>query len=472
MKIVKYVLLLLLLAVIASTVFIATQDGKYDIHKEKVVKVPRAVLYNYINDYRNWENVGILTNNDTTAVFTYSANTSGSGAAAAWKVNGIDGKIQTIKAADNDSIVQKAVIDEQPSDISWRFNETGGGTKVTVRMKGELSFTDKAYAILNGGVKDKLESTLDKGLESLNNFLVHELSTYKIDVKGLVTKKDTYYIGQSATSTTGDVNKKVAELLPKLLAFIKENKIATNGSPFTIYKSFDRANNVAAYTVCVPIKEEIFTAPGSEIEGGNITAFNALKTTLNGDYSHLNKAWDAGRNEIRDKNMPENIDGKYIEVYTKNIQHTKKPSGWVTDIYIPVGPRTGAPEISPEAAQAATSANITAGTSAVKPAASTPAVKRTSTTTTTATKPAGTTTTKPAGTTTSKPVTTPKPGAATSSKPASGTATKPATSTTSKPAGSTSKPAAPTAGKPATAAKPKPTASKPASTSTPTSEFE
>ena len=471
MKIVKYVLLLLLLAVIASTVFIATQDGKYDIHKEKIVKVPTTVLYNYINDYRNWENVGILTNNDTTAVFTYSANTSGNGAAAAWKVNGIDGKIQTIKAADNDSIVQKAVIDGQPSDISWRFNETAGGTKVTVRMKGELSFTDKASAVLNGGVKDKLESTLDKGLESLNNFLVHELSTYKIDVKGLVTKKDTYYIGQSATSTTEEVNKKVAELLPKLLAFIKENKIATNGSPFTIYKSFDRANNTAAYTVCVPIKEEIFTAPGSEIEGGTINAFNALKTTLNGDYSHLTKTWDAGRNEIRDKNIPENIDGKYMEVYTKNIQHTKKPSGWVTDIYIPVGPRTGAPEISPEAVQAATSANITAGTSAVKPAATTPAVKRTSPTTTTTTKPAATTT-KPAGTTTSKPVITPKPGAATSPKPASGTATKPATSTTSKPAGSTSKPATTTAGKPATAAKPKPAASKPANSSTPTSEFE
>ena len=67
MKIIKYVFLLLLLSAIAVTVFIATQEGKYDIKEERVIKVPKTVLFNYINEYRNWENVGILTANDTTA---------------------------------------------------------------------------------------------------------------------------------------------------------------------------------------------------------------------------------------------------------------------------------------------------------------------------------------------------------------------------------------------------------------------
>ena len=77
MKIIKYVFLLLLLSAIAVTVFIATQEGKYDIKEERVIKVPKTVLFNYINEYRNWENVGILTANDTTAQYTYSENTFG-----------------------------------------------------------------------------------------------------------------------------------------------------------------------------------------------------------------------------------------------------------------------------------------------------------------------------------------------------------------------------------------------------------
>ena len=95
MKILKYIFLLLLLAGIAITVFIATQEGKYDIKKERLIKVSKPVLYNYINEYKNWENVGILSGNDTTAVYTFSQNTAGRDAFMAWKKNSKEGKVQT-----------------------------------------------------------------------------------------------------------------------------------------------------------------------------------------------------------------------------------------------------------------------------------------------------------------------------------------------------------------------------------------
>ena len=50
MKIIKYVFLLLLLGAIAVTVFIATQEGKYDIKEERLIKVPQTVLFNYIDE--------------------------------------------------------------------------------------------------------------------------------------------------------------------------------------------------------------------------------------------------------------------------------------------------------------------------------------------------------------------------------------------------------------------------------------
>ncbi|MCP5916421.1 hypothetical protein NL317_30835, partial [Klebsiella pneumoniae] len=81
------------------------------------------------------------------------------------------------------------------------------------------------------------------------------------------------------------------EITAQLTAFTKTNKIVLNGAPFVIYTSTGRQGAEMQFAVCVPIKEEIFTMPGSEYEGGRLEGFRALKTTLKGYYSHLKKAW-------------------------------------------------------------------------------------------------------------------------------------------------------------------------------------
>lgn len=438
MKIVKYVFLLLLLAVVAISVFIATQEGKYDIKKESVIRVPKMVLYNYINEYKNWENLGILTGSDTTAVYTYSEKSSGNGAEMSWKKGNSTGQIKTIRLTENDSIVQKAVIDGLNSDISWKFKDTLKNTKVIVRMKGDLSFMEKANAFLRGGgnVNKVMETSLDKGLKNLNSFLVGELAKNSIEVKGLITKTGSFYIGHAVTSKIEDINKKSAETFPKLLNFMKKNKIVKKGSPFILYRNYNKAEGTASYVVCIPIKEEMFTSPGSEYEGGKYTDFKALKTSLKGDYSHLPKAWDKAHAYITEKALQENTTGTYIELYSKGVAKSKRPSEWITDLYIPIG----APTILP----ITDSIQAPAAVVPVKPAALKPTAEGTRPATTTANKPVGTTA-KPAAT-------------GTGTKPAA-SGSKPATSTT-KPTGNNS--TGTTAAKPA----PKPAAPKPATKTT------
>jgi effector-binding domain-containing protein len=404
MKIIKYVFLLLLLGAIAVTVFIATQEGKYDIKEQRVIKVPKTVLFNYINEYRNWENVGILTATDTTAQYTYSENTFGEGAQMAWKKDNTKGKIQTVRLTGNDSIIQKAVIDNLNSDIEWGFKDTIGGTRVTVHLKGELSFTEKASVVFKGGVEDKIAASLKKSLDNLNTFLVHELNTFDVTVGDVINKRGVNYIGHAVNSKISEVNKRAGEVFPKLSAFVKTNKMVTDGAPFILYRNFDMQAGTASYVVCIPLKEEIFTTPGSEFEGGKLKPFKALKTTLKGDYSHLRKAWDAASRHIEEKGLPENTTGTYVEVYTRGMKETKKPSELVTDIYIPIGFPTVAPVLD---------ALNTHATGTTAPPATRPANSNNATT-----KPATTGTgTKPAATN-RQPVTKPSAGTQTSGNPA------------------------------------------------------
>jgi len=479
MKIVKYIFLLLLLASIAVTVFIATQEGKYNIKRDKVINVARPVLYNYVNDYKNWENLGLLANADTTATYTYSANAVGKGAFMSWTKGNNNGKIQTINAAANDSIGQKAIIDNLNSTLSWSFKDTLNSTKISVRLKGSLTFKEKALALLNGGIDNKIESSLERGLDNLNTFLVKEIRVYKVDVAGLVTKKGSFYLGQSATSPLADVNQKAAAAFDKLTAFAKENNIVITGRPFVLFKAGIADKERVTYSYCIPIRDEMFTSPGSDYEGGKLLPYNAVKATLKGDYSHMPEVWQATKKHINQKQLQENTTGQYIEVYTKGGVQTRRPSAWVTDVYIPIG----APTVTLDSIAAITAAAMPQATTTAKPAA-TKAVNKTVTGTKPATiKPSGavskpaTSTPKPPGTSakpaagsTSKPTTT-KPGTGTgTNRPAGTSIVKPATSTTTKPASGTAKPATKTSTtKPATAITTKPatgTAAKSSGTTT------
>ncbi len=423
MKIVKYVFLLLLLSAIAVTVFIATQDGKYDITKERVIRVPQTVLYNYINDYRNWENVGIIS--DSTATYTYSETTSGKGATMGWKKEGTVGSINTVKIINTDSIHQKATIDGLNSEITWGFKDTVGGTKVVVRIQGQLSFKEKAYAVLKGNAGEKMESVLEQGLKNLNTFLVDELAQYNVEVKGEVTKTGVFYIGQSVRSKTSDVQKRSGEIFPKLMAFVKTNKIPANGAPFIVYKNFSTQSDSATYMVCLPIKEEIYTAPGSDFEGGKIVAFQALKTTLKGDYSHLPKAWAAARKHLSENALQENTTGSYIELFSKGTLQIKRPSEWVTDIYIPTGSAAPAPETDVILMPGGITNPVSTPPTNTPAAANKPArpVKKPAGTTTVPAYKAPATGTRPS---TTKPAGTVTPGASGTSR----AATKPAQTTT------------------------------------------
>ncbi len=438
MKIVKYIFLLLILATIALTVFVATQEGKYNIKKDKVINVSRPVLYHYLNDYRNWENLGLFASADTTANFSYSENTSGTGAYMAWTKDSDGGKIQTQKVAVNDSIVQKATLDNLDANVAWAFKDTLKSTKVTVRLSGKLTFTEKAYAFFNGGVDNAVESSLEKGLVNLNNFLVKEIQKYSIEVVGVVNKKGAFYLGTTATLPLADVSRKAITSFDKLTAFAKENKIVLAGKPFIIYKVIDNNAKTTKCTFSIPIRDEIFTAPGSDYEGGKLLPFNALKTTLRGDYSHLSKAWEAARKHMREKALPENTTAQYLEIYTKSGAQTRRPSMLITDVYIPVG----TPQVTEKDSVIPARTTLPYGTTPARAAAGSGAGKPSATNTVNSkptAKPANSDNpAKSAANTATKPAATVKPAAA---QAKSATTTKPATNTAQPKPAATAKPA-------------------------------
>jgi len=340
MKILKYLFLFALLSFVALTVFVATQKGDFSVERSKVINSPRATVYNYLNDFRNYEDFESWSVEDPTIKITYANKTSGNGATFYW--DGADGKGNSIilKTKDGESIDQKIQFDGTEADVNWTLKDTlNGKTKVTWKGKGTMSFLFKIYTALHGGSDRVIGTIYEKSLANIDKNLDYETKTYAVKVDGVVKKTETPYIKQTFTSEIAKVSKNARIVIPKLIQFSETNGLSAAGKPFIIYHTYDTKNGLAKISICLPINKEISTSSGSDILAGKLNGFDAVKTTLNGDYSHRNEAIAKTTAYINNQKIIPDLSWSHLEILTLSKLDVKASSKLVTEIYFPIKPK-------------------------------------------------------------------------------------------------------------------------------------
>ncbi|MCG9793040.1 SRPBCC family protein [Flavobacterium algicola] len=336
MRILKYIFLLILLSLVALSIFIATQKGEYYIVRSKIINASKSSVYNYINDYKNWEDFGAWAQEDPEMKFEYGQITSGVGATYSWDGEDGNGTMTTLFVKESDSISQKMNYNDSPSNVYWKLKDTIGGTKVTWSTKGHMSFMFKIYSALKGGPDAIVGKMYEKSLDNLDKALDFEINTFDLKENGVVKRPVIYYLAQTFNSEIAKVHKNAKIVTPKINDFCVENGISVNGKPFIIYHSYDLVSNIAKVSICVPIDTEIFISPGSDILSGKLEGMEAVKTTLTGDYIHAKKAYDKALAYVRKNELKVDPTISHIELFTTNREDVKNPSKWVTEIYIPL----------------------------------------------------------------------------------------------------------------------------------------
>ena len=302
-------------------VFVATQQSDYKVMRSKEIKVTKDIVYNLVSD--------------SASLIDWNP----------WQKDEADFK--NIKLAFGDTIMQNISVSGEKNESFMRFQKTKKGTLISWELKGRLDFNLKLRSVLQGGVENVLGDKLEEGLNNIDTYLVKELSTYNIKIHGLVNKQATNYIQQIDTCSFADFQKVSKTMLQNMIAFVEKNDIAIIGSPFITHQTWDKKAKTTIFSMCVPVEEEILTTSGSEISGGHFDEFLAVKTTLTGDYSHNIEAWNKTINYINKKKLIKDTEGLNIEVYKISLPKERKPSKWVTEIYIPVKKRVYIPKSKP-----------------------------------------------------------------------------------------------------------------------------
>lgn len=345
MKIIKYIFLLLLLALVGISVYIATQSGAYIVRRSTFIKVPREIVFNYVNDYRNWDQWLDLDANTSEVKFSFPESTIGKGGSFSWVNGNEQGQIQSLFVKENDSISQKITIGKTASNASLTLKDSIGGTKLNWIIVGNADFTTKIKAAFNGGIEVFKAKMYQNSLNNVAAIITKEIKDFSVEVIGEVKIDSVYYVKQTATTPIRDMNARITPMVQKMNKFFKNGNLQMNGHPFVIYESSDIANGTITFSVCGPLKEEIFVSDPSDVVIAKLASFTALKTILKGDYSHRNEAIKKAMTYISDKKINRNTALKYIDIYAVNASNEKSPSKWMTEVLIPIVPIAPAPAV-------------------------------------------------------------------------------------------------------------------------------
>lgn len=338
MKIIQYILLLFLLLFIALAVHVSTQKDEFEVRESYFIQAPKTQVFTFLNDCRNWQTYSYWKQSDPSQTFTFPANTIGAGGYCAWKGSDESGKLITTQSLVNQKITQKLNINDKGANFVWTLKDSLKGTVLTWQYSGAVSFKTKVNYVLQGGVSQGIQAAMKATLANFDKTIRFELNTFRVDLLGTTKKKGCYYLGESINCKTVLVQKNIRILLPRMLRFFHKNKLAATGAPFVLYHSYDYPKGFSKISVCLPIRDSIFTSPGSQITSGVLAPFSCYKTKLKGDYMHLSSARKKTRTYFEKNHITENTAVPLVEVYSKSSSQVANPSQWITELYFPIKP--------------------------------------------------------------------------------------------------------------------------------------
>ncbi|WP_452226002.1 SRPBCC family protein [Lacinutrix cladophorae] len=344
MKAFKYILFVLLILIIGFSIYIAVQPNSYDVKRTKLIKAPASMVFNQINDFKNWENWGPWKEEDPTMTITYPENTSGIGGNYSWEGAEGPGYMETIAVTPNQSIDQEISFGGmEPNDVYWKFKEVEEGTEVTWGMKHDkMNFLFKAFAAAQGGMEKNLGIMFDKGLNKLDRIVTEAYEKLpKVDFKlGDVVEVELpaqKFIGYKQNTSTDmpqeEMTKLFMEFMPKA-GLYAANKLTHNDYvPGTYYTKWDETTKEAEFYIGLLLKKEIPPAQG--MTAFNIPEGNAVKIAKYGNYGSGDyEAHMAIGKYMQDKKLEMNGESVW-ELYV-NDPTTVKPEEIETDIYYPI----------------------------------------------------------------------------------------------------------------------------------------
>lgn len=355
MKLLKYLLLLILIVLLGGAAYVSLIDGKFTFNESIQLKAPRDLVFQEINNLKNWEDWSDFKDGDWQ--LHYSEKTAGNDAFFTWenKKSNIAGELINTKVERSSLIQQKGNFEERIGNTSyrtnWELNKKGDTTYVHLELNGKLDFKAKAFRLFKGDSAQKnFDLRIQKNLNHLKEEVNKKMEVYSVNVVGAKTTvgRDFIYSSQSLKNNPETIAKNRLEQTEKLRSFLASQNQKAKGSPFMIYNTIDRAhqNVIVSFALPVQIDKDIAIEDAEQnILMGTQEGQRVIKGTLKGNYQNIPKLWEALNTYLKTNQLEQDRQNKPYEVYKVTRKETENPAEWITELYVPIKEREEAPEL-------------------------------------------------------------------------------------------------------------------------------
>lgn len=275
--------------ILGAVIWLSMQPASYEVVRRRVIKASPDTVYANVVDLKKWKQWNPWIMHEPDAQLSYGEPTDAQGGWYSWTGRFIGaGKMTQSELVENQSLEQALEFYKpmkSKSEVYWRFNPVGEDTEVTWGMRGKMPFL---FRWMSKMMDQWVGKDYEIGLARLAQLSGDTEDAFEITFSGTVEAQAEDYIASHYVGPIENMASVMQDGFPKVAAAATDNGMTIVAPPFTLYHEFDMKNGKVICDIAVPV-DTAKEVPG--LITGSLLAQKYMRTTLKGDYKHLELAW-------------------------------------------------------------------------------------------------------------------------------------------------------------------------------------
>ena len=331
MKLIKVILSILLAFVILWVIVAFFSPKSISVTESIVIEQSSSIVFNQVNDFKNWTNWADWNKRDSLMTFSYSPITKGVGASIAWESEKEgNGSQKIIESKAFESIRMLLLIDDWDENYChWDFVEIQE-FETEVSWTFEDSQIDFLLRPLSFSINNSIRNDFKEGLQNLKHYCETEIQQNKKLKPKLEQIDAIYYIAKHVKCDFDNIGQEMGKSFGELMTLCSEYNWEIEGMPFSI--NYDTEEGQFEFDVAFRLKSEVVAPPG--YISGIIPAGDMATISHFGTYENLAISYKILDKWIGDNGYKQN--GRSFEFYITDPGMEPDSTKWETQIYYPV----------------------------------------------------------------------------------------------------------------------------------------
>jgi len=333
MKTIKILTTILIVLIVGTLVWAAFLPSEVNIKQSIKIKAPAAVVYDQVNDLRNWDNWSPYK--DSTLLSQFRGPIRGVGATIRWTDKKEGRAVLTITDAKPYEFIKtslKTPKQEKTADMLFSFNQIGDSTEITwERDIKNLAFPFGRY--VGWMLKKGYIYNFKLGLTNMKKYIESyhtrpEYFGFEIELKDF---EGGSYLAFDDSCLFDDMSKNINRGFAAIRNYADELDLKTIGYPMIEWHSYN-PDDYSFFTCMIPY-DTAGISPSFSVYFKKLPAYKVAAVQYVGSYDFSYYAWIALDNYRMFHNLK--IDGDPLEEYVIGPRNETDSSKFVTNIYFP-----------------------------------------------------------------------------------------------------------------------------------------